>query len=114
MPSVCLAKHGLLVPWTIASGWPWARVQHHISGPRASLVLAVQHTAYRTPDAYRDGSYRTADGSDRLVTRKHDAPKGEFRYQCEACQGYNLCEACWDRWGTAGAGDAFHRPCACL
>ncbi len=48
------------------------------------------------------------------MTRKHDAPKGEFRYQCEACQGYNLCEACWDRWGTAGAGDAFHRPCACL
>jgi hypothetical protein len=38
-----------------------------------------------------------ADGTDRLVTRQHDAPRGEFRYECEACAGYNLCEGCWDR-----------------
>ncbi|EFJ40841.1 hypothetical protein VOLCADRAFT_119836 [Volvox carteri f. nagariensis] len=38
------------------------------------------------------------DGSDRLVTRKHDAPRGEFRYECELCPGYNLCEACWDQF----------------
>ncbi|GIL90687.1 hypothetical protein Vretimale_15773 [Volvox reticuliferus] len=38
------------------------------------------------------------DGSDRLVTRKHDAPRGEFRYECELCSGYNLCEECWDKF----------------
>ncbi|KXZ52770.1 hypothetical protein GPECTOR_8g16 [Gonium pectorale] len=38
------------------------------------------------------------DGSDRLVTRRHDAPHGEFRYECERCEGYNLCEQCWDKF----------------
>ncbi|PNH01715.1 hypothetical protein TSOC_012373 [Tetrabaena socialis] len=37
------------------------------------------------------------DGSDRLITKKHDAPHGEFRYECESCPGYHLCEGCWDR-----------------
>ncbi|KAG2484705.1 hypothetical protein HYH03_016533 [Edaphochlamys debaryana] len=38
------------------------------------------------------------DGTDRLVTRRFDCPKGEFRYECDKCQGYNLCETCWDKY----------------
>uniref|UniRef100_A0A7S3VHH8 WW domain-containing protein n=2 Tax=Dunaliella tertiolecta TaxID=3047 RepID=A0A7S3VHH8_DUNTE len=37
------------------------------------------------------------DGSERLFTRKWDAPHGQFRYHCQQCEGdFNLCEACWD------------------
>jgi hypothetical protein len=40
------------------------------------------------------------DGSDRLRTRSHEAPKGEYRYECTACpegpEGFSLCERCWD------------------
>ncbi|PNW79881.1 hypothetical protein CHLRE_08g370350v5 [Chlamydomonas reinhardtii] len=38
------------------------------------------------------------DGTDKLVTRKFDTPPGEFRYECETCSGYNLCETCWDKF----------------
>mmetsp|Transcript_34016 Transcript_34016/g.75413 ORF Transcript_34016/g.75413 Transcript_34016/m.75413 type:complete len:366 (+) Transcript_34016:194-1291(+) len=37
------------------------------------------------------------DGSERLFTKSHDAPKGEFRYECSTCPHFNLCEKCWDR-----------------
>ncbi|GAX78102.1 hypothetical protein CEUSTIGMA_g5544.t1 [Chlamydomonas eustigma] len=39
------------------------------------------------------------DGTDRLRTRSHDTPKGEFRYECQSCKepSFNLCESCWDK-----------------
>ncbi|GFR44009.1 hypothetical protein Agub_g5155 [Astrephomene gubernaculifera] len=38
------------------------------------------------------------DGTDRILTRQSDAPRGEFRYECERCSGFNLCEGCWDKY----------------
>lgn len=42
------------------------------------------------------------DGSERLWTRQHDAPHGEYRYECTTCSAseirFNLCQACWDRF----------------
>mmetsp|Transcript_8652 Transcript_8652/g.14914 ORF Transcript_8652/g.14914 Transcript_8652/m.14914 type:complete len:355 (-) Transcript_8652:285-1349(-) len=41
------------------------------------------------------------DGSERLFSRSHDAPVGQFRYECTQCldsqHGYHLCEGCWDK-----------------
>ncbi|KAL6758647.1 hypothetical protein V8C86DRAFT_2592931 [Haematococcus lacustris] len=39
------------------------------------------------------------DGSERLFTGAHDAPRGEFRYECQQCAdpAVNLCEKCYDR-----------------
>eukprot|EP00899_Mesostigma_viride_P029642 jgi/Mesvir1/9863/Mv22401-RA.1 len=36
------------------------------------------------------------DGTERLWSRRFDAPKGEYRYHCTTCEGFNLCETCWD------------------
>ncbi|MEW5317840.1 MAG: hypothetical protein WDW38_009105 [Sanguina aurantia] len=47
------------------------------------------------------------DGSERLFSGLHDAPKGQFRYECSGCSGYSLCEKCWDR---RTAGEMFHAP----
>ena len=37
------------------------------------------------------------DGSERLFSRQHSAPEGEFRYSCDQVQGVHLCERCYDR-----------------
>lgn len=37
------------------------------------------------------------DGSERLYTRDAEAPVGQYRYTCESCGDFHLCEACWDR-----------------
>mmetsp|Transcript_37404 Transcript_37404/g.70227 ORF Transcript_37404/g.70227 Transcript_37404/m.70227 type:complete len:297 (+) Transcript_37404:61-951(+) len=36
------------------------------------------------------------DGTERVWTGRHDAPRGEFRYKCNQCSNYSLCETCWD------------------
>jgi len=36
------------------------------------------------------------DGSEKLWTGKHDAPNGQFRYQCNQCKDFSVCEKCWD------------------
>lgn len=37
------------------------------------------------------------DGSERAWTGRHDAPKGQYRYQCNQCAPtYSVCEGCWD------------------
>ena len=44
-------------------------------------------------------------GAERLWTGKWDAPKGEYRYECDVCVAprYILCERCWDvRCGGGG------------
>ena len=46
------------------------------------------------------------DGTTRLFSGAHDAPPGEFRYECSTCVAeekppYVLCEGCWDAY-TAG------------
>ncbi|KAK3270171.1 hypothetical protein CYMTET_21418 [Cymbomonas tetramitiformis] len=38
------------------------------------------------------------DGSERVWTRQHDAPPGEFRYACTTCPDFSLCEICWDAY----------------
>jgi hypothetical protein len=53
------------------------------------------------------------DGSERLFTGRHDAPHGEYRYECTTCTGpgapeappFNLCPGCWDRFQ---GGEALH------
>ena len=41
------------------------------------------------------------DGSERLWTRSHESPHGEFRYECQSCEAFNLCEGCWDSFQGA-------------
>jgi len=49
------------------------------------------------------------DGSERLWTRQHSSPRGEFRYECMSCESFNLCETCWDRLAEApGMHDTSH------
>jgi hypothetical protein len=64
------------------------------------------------------------DGSERLFTGRHDAPVGEYRYECSTClfeatqrapssgaslpssdnsTNFNLCQGCWDRMQNTGA-----------
>lgn len=40
------------------------------------------------------------DGSERVWTGAHDAPRGEYRYRCTKCSNASLCERCWDKFFT--------------
>lgn len=46
------------------------------------------------------------DGSERLWTGRHDAPLGEYRFECTTCvppaPSFHLCQACWDRMQEEG------------
>lgn len=44
------------------------------------------------------------DGSERLWSGRHDAPPGEYRYECTTCppEAFSLCQVCWDGF-QAGA-----------
>jgi hypothetical protein len=59
-------------------------------------------------------SHPINDGSERLWTGRHEAPHGEYRFECGTCQGFNLCQSCWDKHqaqlqqGGPGLHDAAH------
>ena len=48
------------------------------------------------------------DGSERVWTGAHDAPLGQYRYACEQCEGFSLCELCMEarNAGKGGKGVA--------
>lgn len=37
------------------------------------------------------------DGSTRILGGDAGAPRGEFRYSCQQCASFHLCEGCYDR-----------------
>lgn len=62
--------------------------------------------------AYACGACRRpiCDGSERLWSRRWDAPEGEIRWTCSECADFHLCPECFDRRATGAAGvhDAAH------
>mmetsp|Transcript_19998 Transcript_19998/g.50749 ORF Transcript_19998/g.50749 Transcript_19998/m.50749 type:complete len:362 (-) Transcript_19998:94-1179(-) len=67
------------------------------SAPRQSKHSGKPGFRYQT-EIYEcsECAHPINDGSERLWTRNHDSPKGEFRYACQGCD-HHLCERCWDR-----------------
>lgn len=69
----------------------------HLNTPPPSDLPTHRHRYQREIFECSVCSHPINDGSERLFSRRHDAPKGEFRYECDQCQTFNLCEQCWDK-----------------
>lgn len=77
----------------------------------AQALASAKHSD--AASAYTGGNHSCSrcgthidDGTTRLFSRSHDAPRGQFRYNCSTCAAegvvFDLCETCWDAY-VAGA-----------